>query len=120
MAKRMLIVDDSTTSRLMIRTYVRRVRPDWAFVEAAGGTEAMAAVFKERVDVASIDYNMPGMDGLTLARRIRAQLPELRMVIFTANIQRHLTTESAEVGAGLVIKPVTEGSVATMLRHFDA
>ncbi len=120
MPKRMLIVDDSATSRLMIRTYVQRARPDWRFLEAASGAEAMDVVFREAVDVVSIDYTMPGMDGLTLARRIRAQVPEVRMVIFTANIQDYMKAESAELGAGLVIKPVTERSVAEMLRRFDA
>ena len=89
------------------------------FIEAAGGKAAMETIFREPVDVVSIDYNMPGMDGLTLARRMRAQLPELRMVIFTANIQDHMKTESAGVGAGLVIKPVTERSVAEMVRMLD-
>ena len=116
----MLIVDDSATSRLMIRTYVLRARPDWDVVEAGGGAAAMEALFRAPVDVASIDYTMPGVDGLTLARRMRAQLPEVRMVIFTANVQDHMKTESAEVGAGLVNKPVTERSVAEMLGHFDA
>ena len=118
--RRMLIVDDSATSRLMIKTYVLRVRPDWRLIEADGGVAAMDAIFREPVDLVSIDYNMPGMDGLTLARRIRAQVPELRMVIFTANIQDHMRAESAAIGAALVNKPVTERSVAEMLRHFDA
>ena len=115
----MLIVDDSATSRLMIRTYVHRARPDWLLVEAGSGVAAMEAVFQQPIDLASIDYNMPGMDGLTLARRIRAQLPEVRMVIFTANIQDYLRDECAEIGAGLVIKPVTERSVTEMLRQLD-
>ncbi len=115
----MLIVDDSATSRLMIRTYVHRVRPDWLLVEAGSGVAAMEAVFYQPIDIASIDYNMPGMDGLTLARRIRAQLPEVRMVIFTANIQDYLRDECAEIGAGLVIKPVTERSVTEMLGLLD-
>ena len=117
--RRMLIVDDSATSRLMIKTYVLRVRPDWRLIEADGGVAAMDAIFSEPVDLVSIDYNMPGMDGLTLARRIRAQLPEVRMVIFTANIQDYLRDECAEIGAGLVIKPVTERSVTEMLRQLD-
>jgi len=104
----------------MIRTYVLKAHPEWELFEADGAASAMEALFRAPVDLASIDYTMPGVDGLTLARRIRARLPEVRMVIFTANIQDHMKAESAEVGAGLVIKPVTERSVAAMLGHFDA
>ena len=60
MSKRMLIVDDSATSRLMIKTYALKARPEWELAEADGAVAAMEELFRSPADFASIDFAMPG------------------------------------------------------------
>ena len=76
MQYKVLIVDDSKLARMVMASAFRRIRPEWTLVETANADEALAAVSGGAVDIALIDFNMPGTDGLELvarsARPIRA------------------------------------------------
>jgi two-component system phosphate regulon response regulator OmpR len=66
-----LVVDDEAEVRDMVREYLSR---HGLVVSAADGGGAMRAVLAERrVDLVVLDVRMPGEDGLTLARELRAR-----------------------------------------------
>ena len=81
---RILLVDDEEELRAGIR---RRI--DWealGFVlagEAANGQDALELAEQLRPDVVLTDIKMPFMDGLTLCRQLKTQLPAVRLVIFS-------------------------------------
>ncbi len=52
--------------------------------QAATGAEAMAAAAKHRPDVALLDLQMPDLDGISVAERLGATVPECRCVIVTS------------------------------------
>jgi CheY-like chemotaxis protein len=109
---RILIVDDNATSReiLSARMVSWGMRP----TEAADGTEALmilsrAAEEKDPFKIAVIDMHMPGMDGETLGRSIRAdkRLKDIRMVMLTSLGIRGDARHFAEIGfTAYLIKPV--------------
>lgn len=105
-----LIVDDSRFARLMIRTFITNVHPDWAFIEASNGQEALEKTAACTVDVMSIDLNMPGMDGLTLATHLREKHPMARITLVTANIQESVRQRAEAAGVGFIAKPITEAN----------
>ncbi len=68
--RRVLVVDDSVTTRHMEENLLRQMGLETR--SASNGAEAWRLLQAERVDLVVTDVDMPGMDGLELARRIRA------------------------------------------------
>ena len=116
--KKLLIVDDSKVSRMVIKAHILAKHADWIIVEAATGEEAILTADKELPDFCTMDVNMPGMLGTDAAEKILGQHPSMRIVIFSANIQETLQTRAQALGAVFVAKPVTEKSIANALTHF--
>lgn len=104
--KRLLIVDDNEHGRRILATLAHR----WGFnaTVLSNGTECLAQLKNgERFDLAILDMQMPGMDGLMLAREIR-RFPEARELplFLLSSIGRHPGTEDRQLFAGFLSKPV--------------
>ncbi|MDE2430891.1 MAG: response regulator [Burkholderiales bacterium] len=118
--KKLLIVDDSKVSRMVIRAHVKAVMPDWEFLEAANGEEAFAVVQQHSPDFCTMDINMPGMLGTDAAEKILQSHPSMRIVIFSANVQDTMQNRASAIGSIFVAKPVTEKSIATVINYFTS
>ena len=110
-----LIVDDSRLARLMVRTLITHIHPDWTIVEAGNGQEALEKTAALPVDIMTIDLNMPGMDGLTLATTLRARYPVAHIALLTANIQESVRQKAATAGVRFMEKPVTAESLSAYM-----
>ena len=126
---RVLAVDDNETNR----TILCQTLSSWAVrpTAVAGGAEALAqlraaASGNDPFSLAVLDYHMPEMDGLELARAIRADpaLADLRLVMLTSSGRKGDagTAHAAGVDAFLT-KPVRQAALydclATVLGHQD-
>lgn len=83
--------------------------------DVARGDEVVAACERLRPDVALLDIEMPGLDGLEAARRLRTAVPETKVVIVTTFGRPGYLHAAMSAGArGFLIKdtPVTELAVA--------
>ena len=82
--EKVLIVDDNRASRDLIRAILKPVRCE--IVEASHGQQALDLIQQERPDVVLLDIDMPGMDGITVVKRIRENqsLAGLPVVAVTA------------------------------------
>ena len=97
--KRILIADDHETVRSGLRA-VLEGRIGWEVVaEANDGNEAVAAVIEKRPDVAIVDYAMPSMTGVEVARRIRERQRVTEILIFTMHDSNVLALEAFQAGA---------------------
>ena len=67
--RRVLVVDDIATNRLVAATYLRLLGA--AVLDAASGDDAVAVLRGEAVDLILLDMNMPGLSGLETLRLIR-------------------------------------------------
>jgi DNA-binding NarL/FixJ family response regulator len=78
---RVAIVEDHALTRAGLRT---SLSADFEIVgEAADGIAGLELIVKARPSVAVIDIGLPGIDGIELTRRVRAQVPETHVVIVT-------------------------------------
>jgi CheY-like chemotaxis protein len=113
--KVILVVDDSKTARMMIRSIILHLHPNWIVLEAGSGAEALEVVERDTPNCITMDVNMPGMDGIEAARMILGKYPGTRIVLFTANLQESTRQEAQAMGMNFVAKPVTEQSVTQAL-----
>ncbi|THD81717.1 MAG: response regulator [Phenylobacterium sp.] len=119
MAYRILIVDDSKLARMAVAKAMNNLRPDWTRVEAGDAAEALALVRQQEIDVALLDFNMPGRDGLGLAGDLRALRPDMPLAVISANVQHEIVTRAQEIGAQFLPKPLTEQALAAFLQDAE-
>lgn len=115
MTQRILIVDDSKLARMAVIKALMSLRPDWTRLEASNADEALALVKQQAPDVAVLDFNMPGKDGLALASEIRELAPQIRLAVISANHQVEVVNRAREAGAAFLAKPLTEKSLGEFL-----
>ena len=115
MQHKVLIVDDSRLARMVIASAVRRIRPDCELVEAISADDALAAITAGSVDIALVDFNMPGMDGLELVAKIRKRHPDMPVAVVSANLQEEIIGRARELNAAFVAKPLTDEALAAFL-----
>jgi CheY-like chemotaxis protein len=108
MGYRVLVVDDSKLARMAVAKALTAIHPDWTRVEAANADEALALAKSSSFDMAILDFNMPGRDGLQLAAEMLALKPGLPLAVISANHQVEVVTRAREVGATFLQKPLTE------------
>jgi CheY-like chemotaxis protein len=120
MAYKILIVDDSKLARMAVAKSLNNLRPEWTRIEATNADEALALAKQSGVDVALLDFNMPGRDGLSLAADIRALDPQIAVALVSANAQQEILDRSSEVGATFLAKPLTEVLIGAFLAAAEA
>lgn len=102
---RLVVADDHAILRQGLRTLLEG-QPGWSVVgEAADGLTTLALIAKVKPDVAVLDLQMPDLGGLEVARRVREQSPETRVVILSMHAGEPFVREALRHGvAGYVLK----------------
>lgn len=86
--------------------------------QAASGTEAIAAAARYRPDVAVLDLQMPGADGIEVAEHLAADQPECAVVIVTSHGRPGYLRRALEVGVrGFVPKTTSATVLADVVRQ---
>lgn len=118
-SKSVLVVDDSKVSRMMLIAIIKDQHPDWSIHESANADEAVEANNNGNFDFYSVDFNMPGRNGLELISEFKKTKPLAKYALLTANVQEHIQKSAAEVGAKCITKPITDDSITGMLNYFN-
>ena len=103
--RRILVIDDDESLRRV--TQVQLEQEGYVVSTAANGKDALAVLEKSPQDLIISDLKMPGMSGLDLLRRIRAEYPEIIVLMMTAYGSIETAVEAMKLGAyDYITKPV--------------
>jgi len=106
---KVLVVDDMSTMRRIIRTILNQL--GYTNVEEAeNGKQALAKLKKEKFDFLITDWNMPEMDGLSLVKAVRSdeELKGLPILMVTAEAKKESVIEALKAGVNnYIVKPFT-------------
>ena len=94
---RVLIVDDHDVVRAGVRALLESVA-QYEVDEASNGAEAIDKAIESKPNVVVLDYSLPQMNGIEVARQIRGRLPKTEMLMFTVHDTERLVDEALRVG----------------------
>ena len=102
-AARILLVDDEAE---IVRLLTRRLtRLGHQVTAASGGVQALALSHVGTIDLAILDFMLPGMNGLELAKQLRRGDPDLKFIMLTGSF---VTAEIEAEGYPYLTKPLED------------
>ncbi len=117
MPKSILSVDDSPTIRQMVRYTLEGA--GYEVAEASDGQDGLNKAKTKTFDLILTDQNMPGMDGLTLIKNLRA-LPSYRatpILMLTTEANDAMKAQGKAAGAtGWLVKPFDPAKLVELIK----
>jgi two-component system response regulator DesR len=115
---RLLLADDQALVRGAL-TALLDLEPDLEVVSEVGtGDAVVAAVLEHRPDVALLDVEMPGLDGISATAAVRAAAPETKVLIVTTFGRPGYLRRALQAGAsGFVVKDTPASQLADAVRR---
>ena len=121
MTIRLLLADDQALVREALATLLG-LQEDFEVVASVGrGDEVVDAALAGRPDVALLDIEMPGLDGLAAAAALTARVPDCKVVMLTTFGRAGYLRRAMEAGAvGFVVKDAPAETLADAVRRVTA
>ncbi|UTA47975.1 response regulator [Simiduia sp. 21SJ11W-1] len=110
MSARILVVDDASFIRDMVKKNLRSLLPGVKLFDAADGQRAVALLKKETIDIILSDWEMPGMSGEELLQWVRKQPDheQTPFVMVTSRGDREFVVKAVQAGVSdYLVKPFT-------------
>jgi DNA-binding NtrC family response regulator len=116
MKRRVLIVEDD---QIFLRPLQRTLEVEgYEVLVVASGEEAIDALKRDDVDLVLTDKRLPGVDGVDLVRRLKAEHPDQAVVVMTAYGTIESAVEAMRLGASdYLVKPFETAEVLMVIRH---
>jgi CheY-like chemotaxis protein len=116
---RVLIVDDSSTMRSIVRKILAATRFPFEVTEAAEGFAAIKLAGETHFDLVFLDYNMPGFSGLETLSELKREKRRMSVVVMTSMQDGALAERVRAAGAAFLRKPFFPADIEAILtRHY--
>lgn len=116
---RVLIVDDSSTMRSIVRKTLTASRFALIIHEAAEGMAALNELRDGRFGLVFLDYNMPGFNGLETLAKIKRDNPNVAVVMITSTVDNALAERALKAGAlAFLKKPFYPADIDAVLERY--
>lgn len=117
---RLLIADDQALVRGALSALLSLEGDIEVVAEVGRGDEVVAAALESAPDVALLDIEMPGIDGIAAAAELRRALPECRIVMVTTFGRPGYLKRAMQAGAsGFVVKDTPATQLADAVRRVN-
>ena len=107
---RVLIVDDNDRVRHGVMEILASRADCEICGQAKSGEEGIQLAVELRPDLILLDVSMPGLSGLEVARLLRKELPQVRIVIMSQHDPHHLLASAMEAGADACVDKARLGA----------
>lgn len=115
---RVLLADDHPVFRMGLRSVLEASADVSVVAEAENGELAIARIQQSAPDVAVLDLEMPGHDGIEVARAITGLRLPVRMVLLTAHKDEALVNKALDSGLhGYVVKDAAVSEIVACVRQ---
>ncbi len=105
---RILLVDDQRDILNLLHSTLDTLAHELEIIEAPSGEEALLETSRSKIDLLVADYRLPGITGVELMHKIRAQSPDVRVILITGMTGREVREEILNAGAVAVFdKPIS-------------
>ena len=118
---RLLLADDQALVRGALSALLSLETDLEVVAEVGAGDEVLAAVLEHRPDVALLDVEMPGLDGISATAGVRREAPDTRVLIVTTFGRPGYLRRALQAGAsGFVVKDTPAAQLADAVRRVHA
>jgi two-component system response regulator DesR len=118
---RLLLADDQALVRGALAALLDLEADLQVVAEVGRGDEVVDAAVRERADVALMDVEMPGLDGIAATAALRKALPSCRVLVVTTFGRPGYLRRAVEAGAsGFVVKDTPARQLAEAVRRVHA
>jgi CheY-like chemotaxis protein len=116
---RVLVVDDSSTMRSIVRKILGATRFPFEVSEAAEGAAALKLAAENEFDIVFLDYNMPGFDGLETLAEFKREKRRMTVVVMSSAQDATLAERVRLQRAAFLKKPFYPADIeAVLTRHY--
>lgn len=114
--KKILIVDDASFMRTLLRDIVKGNGLATEIIEASDGIEGVKAYQTQKPDLVTMDVNMPRADGIQALRAILKINPIAKVVMVTSIEQKQIVQDAMKIGArDYIVKPFDRSNVGLVI-----
>src|SRR6185503_8682908 len=116
MKRRLLLVEDD---EIFLRPLQRSLEvAGYDVIVASSGEDAIDVLKREDADLMLTDKRLPGMDGVELVRRVKAEHPDLATIVMTAYGTIESAVEAVRLGAAdYLVKPFEVAELLIVVRN---
>jgi CheY-like chemotaxis protein len=116
---RVLIVDDSSTMRNIVRKILAASRFALEVHDAAEGIDALNQLRSGNFGLVFLDYNMPGFNGIETLSEIKRENPQVAVVMMTSTVDNAVVTRAHAAGAlAFLKKPFFPSNIDAVLERY--